>query len=142
MEELERNKEVVRTAWRAFDACDESAFAACFANGWVERDASGAVATLADANESMRRHRTAFPDKRTTIERIVAEGDLVVTYTTTAATHLGEYDGVAPTGRRVSFQEMLICRIAGGLIAESWQTVSGGIRDQIAGTTARTGERD
>jgi predicted ester cyclase len=136
MDELERNKEIVRRAWRAFDACDEPAFAACFAEGWVERDASGAVATLADASDSMRRHRTAFPDKRTTIEHIVAEGDLVVTHTTTTATHQGEYYGVAPTGRRVSFQEMLICRIAGGLIAESWQTVSGGLREQIAGTSA------
>jgi hypothetical protein len=80
MDKLERNKQVVRRAWTAYDAGDEAAFAACVTDDWREHDAGGVVATIADANESMRLHRVAFPDKRTVIDRIVAEGDVVVTH--------------------------------------------------------------
>src|SRR5437868_2774101 len=87
--QLERNKELVRRAWAAYDRGDEEGFAACVTDDWVERDAKGGVATLADARESMALQRTAFPDKHTAIVQMVAEGDLVVTRTVTTATHRG-----------------------------------------------------
>jgi predicted ester cyclase len=141
MDQLERNKQLVRRAWAAFDACDEAAFAACVTDDWREHDAGGVMATIADANEAMRLHRVAFTDKRTTIERIVAEGDLVVTHSRTEATHTGEYLGVAPSGKRLFIEEMLINRIAGDRIAESWQVASGGFTAQITGVRSDTGAR-
>ncbi|MEA2345849.1 MAG: hypothetical protein QOF63_4018 [Thermoanaerobaculia bacterium] len=136
MDRLARNKQVVLRAWRAFDAGDETAFAECVTNDWREHDAGGALATIADARDSIRRLRVAFSDRRTIIERIVAEGDLVVTHSRTEATHTGEYFGVAPTGKRLTFEEMLICRIAGDRIAESWQITTGGFMQQLAGRKA------
>jgi predicted ester cyclase len=135
MDQLERNKQVVRRAWAAFDAADEKAFADCVTDDWREHDAGGVLATIADARDSMRLLRAAFTDRRTIIEHVVAEGDLVVTRSRTEATHTGEYLGIAPTGRRLAFEEMLICRIAGDRIAESWQITSGGFRAQL---TARS----
>jgi predicted ester cyclase len=64
--------------------------------------------------------RAAFPDFHMTITMMAAEGDLVMAYYTEEGTHLGEWLGVKPTGRRVKFNETGIIRIAGGKIAECW----------------------
>jgi steroid delta-isomerase-like uncharacterized protein len=47
--------------------------------------------------------RTAFPDLHVTIEELVAEGDTVAGRVTMSGTHLGPFQGIAPTGR--SFQQ-------------------------------------
>ena len=47
--------------------------------------------------------RTAFPDLHFTIEDLVAEGDTVAGRVTMSGTHLGPFQGIAPTGR--SFQQ-------------------------------------
>lgn len=133
MDQHERNKQVVRRAWAAFDAADEKAFAQCVTDDWQEHGARGVLATIADARDSMRALRNAFTDRRTIIEHLVAEGDLVVTHSRTEAIHTGEYFGIAPTGRRLTFEEMLICRIVGERIAESWQITSGGFKEQLNG---------
>jgi len=63
---------------------------------------------------------TAFPDFRLVIEDQIAEGDKVVTRVTFRGTHLGEYRGVAPTGRQVAYQGIAVDRIAGGKVVEGW----------------------
>ncbi|MGW0801569.1 ester cyclase [Nonomuraea sp. NPDC002799] len=65
----------------------------------------------------------AFPDIHVTIEDVVAEGDKVVYRNTVTGTHQGEYRGLAPTGKSVTYQEIFIVRFAGGRIAEIWGVV-------------------
>ena len=64
--------------------------------------------------------RTAFPDLVETIEELVAEGDLVVERMGFRATHRGEFMGVAPTGKPVSWTAIAIYRLEEGRIAERW----------------------
>ena len=64
--------------------------------------------------------RTAFPDLVETIEDLVAEGDRVVERFTLRGTHLGEFMGIAPTGRSVSWTGIVIYRIEDERIAECW----------------------
>lgn len=64
--------------------------------------------------------RAAFPDWTETVEDVVAEGDRVVIRVTGQGTHEGEFQGMAPTGRRVSASGVGIARMAGGRIAEAW----------------------
>jgi steroid delta-isomerase-like uncharacterized protein len=64
--------------------------------------------------------RAAFPDGRTTIEDIVAEGDKVVTRWTFRGTHRAEFVGLAPTGQRVEMTGINIDRIANGRFVERW----------------------
>ena len=45
--------------------------------------------------------RTAFPDLRFTIEKLVTEGDTVAGRLTTSGTHQGPLMGIPPTGRSV-----------------------------------------
>jgi predicted ester cyclase len=69
------------------------------------------------------RLRRAFPDIRITLEELIEEGDLVVERDTVTGTHLGDFDGLPPTGRSVSYQEIFIMRFANGRIAEIWGVV-------------------
>lgn len=64
--------------------------------------------------------RTAFPDFHMTIEDMIAEGEFVVARFTQGGTHRGEFMGIAPTGRTVSFTEIGVLRIQGGQVVESW----------------------
>jgi predicted ester cyclase len=63
---------------------------------------------------------SAFPDMKTTIDDIFAEGDKVVFRATHSATHKGEFMGIPPTGKSVSFEEISIMRFAEGMCAEYW----------------------
>ncbi|WP_426362210.1 ester cyclase [Streptomyces sp. E-08] len=60
----------------------------------------------------------AFPDIHVTLEETVAEGDRVVARNTVTGTHLGEYRGLAPTGRTVTYGEIFVLRFTDGRIAE------------------------
>ncbi len=51
---------------------------------------------------------------------MIAEGDKVVVRGTWSGTHKGEFMGIAPTGKSVSFGVIDIVRIAGGKVVEHW----------------------
>lgn len=65
----------------------------------------------------------AFPDLHVAIEDVVAEGDKVVHRNTVTGTHQGEYQGLAPTGKTITYNEIFIIRFADGRIAEIWGVV-------------------
>jgi steroid delta-isomerase-like uncharacterized protein len=69
-----------------------------------------------------RLHR-AYPDLHITIEDLIAEGDKVVVRDSVTGTHEGEYMGIPPTGKSVTYNEIFIARFAGGRIAETWGVV-------------------
>jgi predicted ester cyclase len=64
-----------------------------------------------------------LPDLHIAIEDLIAEGDKVVSRNTVTGTHLGEYMGLLPTGKSIIYNEIFICRFAGGRIAETWGVV-------------------
>jgi len=69
-----------------------------------------------------RLHR-AFPDLRIAVEDLIAEGDKVVARDTVTGTHQGEYMGLPASGKSITYNEIFICRFAGGRIAETWGVV-------------------
>ncbi len=62
--------------------------------------------------------RSVFPDLRVRIDEQVADEGKVVTRKTFEGTHRGEFMGVAPTGRPISFEVIDILTFRGGKIAE------------------------
>lgn len=64
--------------------------------------------------------RAAFPDFHITIEDQVADGDRVVTRWRAEGTHLGEFQGIPPTGRHATFTGTDIDRVVGGKVVECW----------------------
>jgi steroid delta-isomerase-like uncharacterized protein len=61
-----------------------------------------------------------FPDLHCTIDRTIAEDDLVVVFTTMSGTHLGqlEYLPLPPTGKEFSIPYIRLFRLAEGQIIE------------------------
>ena len=81
--------------------------------------------------------RSAFPDFKATIEDMVAEGDKVVIRMTWKGTQKGEFMGVPPTGKSVSFGVIDIIRIAEGKFVEHWgQMDSMGLMQQLGAIPA------
>lgn len=64
--------------------------------------------------------RHSFPDFKDTIEQQICEGNLVVTRFTSHGTHKGQWMGVQPTNKKVSWTGIIIDRIENGKIVESW----------------------
>jgi hypothetical protein len=64
-----------------------------------------------------------LPDLHVAVEDVIAEGDKVVSRNTVTGTHQGEYRGLPPTGKSVTYNEIFIFRFAGGRIAEIWGVV-------------------
>ncbi|WP_181719575.1 ester cyclase [Nocardia gipuzkoensis] len=65
----------------------------------------------------------AFPDIHVAVEDVIAEGDKGVFRNTVTGTHQGEYRGLPPTGKSVTYKEIFIVRFADGRIAEIWGVV-------------------
>ena len=63
---------------------------------------------------------TGFPDLQLTIEDAVGEGDLVAQRVTFAGTHTGEFQGLPPTHRRVTFSGLELNRFSDGRVVEHW----------------------
>lgn len=67
--------------------------------------------------------RSAFPDLRVEIADLLVDGDRVAARVIHHGTHRGELLDIPPTGRRVTYEGMVIFRMADGRIAERWGTV-------------------
>jgi len=77
-------------------------------------------------------HRTAWSDLDFTVEDLVAEGDKVAFRWTISGTHVGEWMGIPPTGKRVTWSGIGIHRIVDGKIVESWDMVDNlGLMQQL-----------
>lgn len=63
---------------------------------------------------------TAFPDQEVEIAELIAEKDLVAARLNLTQTHLGAFQGIPPTGKRVSAEFIEIDRVKNGKIAERW----------------------
>lgn len=71
--------------------------------------------------------RLSFPDMRMDVVELIAEDDKVVGRFTCSGTHLGEWLGYAPTGRRFeAIDEVYIFHFQQGRIARAW-----GIEDTL-----------
>jgi steroid delta-isomerase-like uncharacterized protein len=64
-----------------------------------------------------------YPDIHLTVEDLIAEGDKVVGRTTVTGTHRGDFMGVAPTGKSITYNEMFIFRFDNGRVVETWGVV-------------------
>lgn len=81
--------------------------------------------------------RGAFPDLRFAIDDVMSDRDLVVLRWTATGTHLGVFDDLPPTGRRVQWTGTDWLRLRGGQIVELWAFANGGdLHDQLTAEAA------
>ena len=62
----------------------------------------------------------AFLDWREGIVELVAEGDTVAGRFRCSGTHLGEFLGKAPTGKRMEVEEVFFLRVEGSRFVDFW----------------------
>lgn len=63
---------------------------------------------------------TAFPDLKLTVVDAVADGEFAAQRIEFEGTHQGEFQGLPPTQRKVSFQSIELNRFADGKVVEHW----------------------
>jgi predicted ester cyclase len=61
---------------------------------------------------------SAFPDWHWEMRHIVVDDDDIVVHFTVTGTHLGAFQGIEATGRRVAVSEFTLYRLEGGKFAE------------------------
>jgi steroid delta-isomerase-like uncharacterized protein len=120
MSELEKNKKLVETLCKTvFQNHDFSRLDEIMRDDYIQHnpDTPQGMAGFKQFFEQMFK---AMPDWKYTIKKIIAEGDIVMMYSTTTATHKGEWLGNPPTGNKLNFDVVDIFRIEDGKIAEHW----------------------
>jgi steroid delta-isomerase-like uncharacterized protein len=116
---IEVNKSVVRRYFNSWIANDTDALGTIMAADVVDYTADpGQQPGIPGYHDMYRRWHAAFPAFESVIHDMIAEGDQVVTRWTFRGRHLGEYAGVAPTGRPVTLDAVSIVRLRDGRICE------------------------
>lgn len=119
---VESNKKMVRDEFRRWELeGDVTLIDECYASDCVWHGPGGQDIKGHDAmKQLMVVLSTAFPDKRYTVNDIIAEGDKVVARWTLKATHKGEYMGIPATNKQVDFSGIYIIRFVDGNQVEWW----------------------
>ena len=80
------------------------------------------VRSLEDFKAFLKQDATTFPDFRITIDKIVAEGDLVAFYCTFIGTQKGQMGPFPPSDKQMTLELAGVHRVADGKLVETWQT--------------------
>jgi predicted ester cyclase len=96
---------------------------------------SGPVDGLAGYIEGVKAVCTAFPDYHWDLRELVVEEDTIAARLIGQGTHTGLFGGIAPTGRRIRTQELVIYRIADGKIDRCWGDLFPVVRDALTAST-------
>jgi predicted ester cyclase len=112
---VRRNTEEVQGGgnYRLFDQLFDDAFVDHTPQPGRTPDKKGAL-------DLYRALRAAFPDFSADIHWQRVDGDVVTTFKTYHGTHRGAFFGIAPTGRRISFETVDAMRVQNGKITEHW----------------------
>jgi steroid delta-isomerase-like uncharacterized protein len=83
----------------------------------------GHTADLAGFKAGLAELRTSFPDLHMTVERTVAQDDLLAIHSKLSGSQLGEFMGHPPSGRTFAVEAIDIVRMTDGRIAEHWGVI-------------------
>jgi steroid delta-isomerase-like uncharacterized protein len=118
----EENKAIVRR-WvdEAYNPGNVGLMDELFAADFVNHDpANPMVRDLEGLKQDVRTQQAAFPDRHTSIDELLADGDKVIKRFTFRGTQTGEWNGIPATGKQVTLQGIDILRIENGQIREIW----------------------
>jgi steroid delta-isomerase-like uncharacterized protein len=115
---LEENKVIVRNFLEALNKQDLSLLDDFVAADYF--DHTNNFKGLDNVKQAITTFYKAFPDFNVKIEDIIAEGDKVWVHDIETGTHKGEYHGIAPSGKKITFACVDIFKVMDGKIAEAW----------------------
>ena len=118
---VEENKALVQEFEDLINAKDLETALILFSTDYVDHTPSiGLPPGIEGARAFHSMQIAAFPDRRTTSLDMIAEGDKVVHRLVGECTHQGEFMGISPTGKRITWSCIDIWRIVHGKIVEHW----------------------
>jgi steroid delta-isomerase-like uncharacterized protein len=116
----EKNKAVAKRVFteifnqNKFEVADEI-YAKDFVNHGVHQDVG-----LKEDQDAARGWKQAFPDLLMTVDKMVAEGDLVTVLWSGRGTNTGTGNGIPATSKKIEGRGITIWRIVDGKIREEW----------------------
>ncbi len=118
----EDNKDLVKRFYEAFDRGDVETLDAMVADDFASPTLPPGMPQGREGFwMGARMLMSAFPERHTTVDVLVAEGDLVTAVHTHEALHGGPYLGFPPTGKRFKINGIEVFRIKDGKIKEYWR---------------------
>ena len=121
-QEEQKNKQVVRQFFELLDRHDTDRIGQLLVSSTNYSFHIGGMPSV-DWNEHkgiLTSFNNAFPDLHHEIVDMVAEGDKVAIRLNVTGTHKGEFQGIPPTGKKLSLYEMGFITIIDGKITEGW----------------------
>jgi steroid delta-isomerase-like uncharacterized protein len=97
-----------------FEVADQI-YAKDFVNHGVTRDIG-----LKEDQEAARGWRSAFPDLKTKVDKLLVDGEFVTVLWSGGGTNSGTGNGLPATGKKLTGRGITIWRISGGKIREEW----------------------
>jgi steroid delta-isomerase-like uncharacterized protein len=119
----EANKALVRRAFEIWNRAELAAVGEIVSADYARHDpATPGVRGVEGLQQLIASYHEAFPDLRLTIEDLLAEGETVAARWSGSGTHRGALMGIPPTGRQTAVSGIGLYRLAGGKIAEEWES--------------------
>src|SRR2546425_5236306 len=120
----EENKALIRRGTEVLNRGNVTEISATldelFVPDFVRHDPAGGFRSREDYKQFLTGFSAALPGQFT-IEDLIAEGEKVVVLYTYRGTHQGQWRGLPPTGKPVTFTGIFIYRILDGKIVEAWE---------------------
>jgi len=117
----EQNKEIVRQIYEAIDEQNFDTFLELSApDGVCHIPGVPEAVPLEAVTQVMKSYYEAFPGSTHDIKAVIAERDMVAIRFTQVSTHTGDYEGIPPTGNKISVECQHMLRLANGKVAEVW----------------------
>jgi|SRR5579864_2181183 steroid delta-isomerase-like uncharacterized protein len=105
----------------AIESGDFQAFEEVFAPGAIDHDpAPGQIPGPEGFRQFFTELRTAFPDLKVSVEKMIADAEYVALAYTITGTHQGRFLGFAPTGKQMRARGVEIGKFAHGQLIERW----------------------
>ena len=116
----EKAKDVVRAFFHeGYETHNYDYVMQCVADDYIDHSPASARSN-ADAVAILKIVREQFPDMKVTILDLFAEGEMVATRIRFEGTHSAMCQGVAASGRHITFEALENFRVTDGKIVESW----------------------
>jgi steroid delta-isomerase-like uncharacterized protein len=136
----EENVRVLRKLIQAFNDRELAVVSTLVTSGFVRHDLAAAfmeVKGRGEVDDFLQEVLKAMPDLQATIEDIFATEERGAMRLTVSGTHQGEFQGIPPTGKKVTFSSFNLYRFEDGKLAEFWQLIDvANFLRQIGGLTS------
>jgi steroid delta-isomerase-like uncharacterized protein len=122
---LEKNKSLVRSFFRAINAGDSSALDQYIAVDYVDHNPQfpNLPPGLEGVRQGFEKALRSWSDFHHEVVDQIAEGDKVVSQINAYAIHVGEFLGVPATHKKITMSGIAVHRIANGKLVEHWSKI-------------------